>query len=58
MKFLRLPQVLERFPVSKSTLWELIRGGNFPPPCKLTKRTSAWIEEEVEAACKQRELQR
>lgn len=50
-KLLRLPQVLERIPVSKSTFWAGIKKGKFPKPVKLTERTSAWRETEIDAIC-------
>lgn len=40
--FLRLPEVLKLFPVSKSTWWQGIREGKFPQGVKLTPRTTAW----------------
>lgn len=49
--FLRLPQVLEIFPVSKSTWWKGIKEGRFPKPVKLTERTSAWLLDDIEALC-------
>ena len=50
-RFLRLPQVLERIPVSKSTWWAGIRKGIFPKPIKLSERTSAWRESDIEELC-------
>ncbi|MBA4416485.1 MAG: hypothetical protein C0392_01035 [Syntrophus sp. (in: bacteria)] len=50
-RFLRLPQVLEKIPVSKSTWWAGIRKGIFPKPVKLTTRTSAWREADIECLC-------
>lgn len=47
--FLRLPQVLAVFPVSKSTWWAGVRSGRYPPPVKLSKRTTAWKAEDVRA---------
>lgn len=47
--FLRLPQVLERIPVSRSTWWNGVRTGIFPAPIKLTTRTTAWTEESIDA---------
>ena len=49
--FLRLPKVLEIFPVSKSTWFAGIREGKFPKPVKLTERTSAWLRTDIEALC-------
>ncbi|MCE5263158.1 MAG: AlpA family phage regulatory protein [Deltaproteobacteria bacterium] len=49
--FLRLPQVLEIFPVSKSTWWKGIKEGRFPKPVKLSPRTSAWLRADIDALC-------
>ena len=48
MKVLRLPDVLERVALSKSTLWRLINDGDFPEPIKLGPRATGWLEEEVD----------
>jgi prophage regulatory protein len=50
-RFLRLPQVLERIPVSKSTWWSGVRKGIFPKPVKLSARTTAWCESDVDQLC-------
>ena len=50
-RLLRLPQVLERVGVSKSTWWKGIRDGIFPRQVKITIRTSAWRESEIDAIC-------
>ena len=47
--YLRLPQILEIFPISKSTWWEGCRSGVFPKPVKLGPRTSAWSVEDIRA---------
>ena len=49
--FMRLPQVLEQIPVSKSTWWAGVRKGKFPKPIKLTKRTTAWLRSDIDALC-------
>ena len=40
--FLRLPQVLELIPVSKSTWWAGVASGRFPKSVKIGPRTTAW----------------
>ena len=50
-KFLRLPKVLERLPMGKSTWWQGIRDGKYPRPIKLSKRTSAWLKGDIDALC-------
>lgn len=41
-KFIRLPQVLDIFTVSKSTWWAGIKAGKYPRPLKLGPRMVAW----------------
>jgi len=45
--FLRLPQVLEFIPISKSSLYAGIAKGRYPKPVKLSERTSAWRVEDI-----------
>ena len=45
--FVRLPQVLEVIPVSKSTWFRGIQSGRFPKPVKLGVRASAWRVEDI-----------
>ncbi|MBQ3171688.1 MAG: AlpA family phage regulatory protein [Mailhella sp.] len=40
--YVRLPQILNIFPISKSAWWEGCRSGVFPKPVKLGPRSSAW----------------
>ena len=47
--FLRVPQILRLFPVSKSCWWQGVRDGKFPKPVKLTERTTAWRVEDIRA---------
>ena len=47
--YVRLPQILEIFPVSKSAWWEGCRSGVFPTPVKLGPRTTAWRVEDIRA---------
>jgi len=51
--FLRLPQVLELVPVSKSTWWAGCKTGRFPKPVKLGPRTTAWRAEDIAALLEQ-----
>ena len=47
--FLRLPQVLTIFPISKSAWWEGCRTGRYPKPVKLGPRTTVWRAEDIAA---------
>lgn len=41
-QLLRLPQVLDLFPVSRSTWYAGVTAGKYPKPIKLGPRTVAW----------------
>ena len=47
--FLRLPQILAIFPISKSAWWEGCRTGRYPKPVKLGPRTTVWRAEDIAA---------
>ena len=51
--FLRLPQVLNFVPISKSAWWEGCKTGRFPKPVKLGPRTTAWRAEDIAALVQQ-----
>ena len=54
MRVLRLPDVVERVRLSKSTIWRLINDGAFPEPIRLGPRATGWLEEEIDAWIKSR----
>ena len=45
--FLRLPQILAIFPISKSAWWEGCKTGRYPKPVKLGPRTTAWRASDI-----------
>ncbi len=47
-RYLRLPEVLDRIPVSKSTWWAGIRNGIFPKAIKLSPRVTVWLEADID----------
>ena len=47
--YLRLPQVLQLFPVGKSTWWQGIKSGKYPSGVKLSSRITAWRVEDIKA---------
>lgn len=53
-RFLRLPQVLDLFPVSASRWWAGVASGEFPKPVKLTERITAWRSEDIDALIEKR----
>ena len=46
-QILRFPKVMELTGLARSTVYHKIAKGHFPPPIKLSKRASGWIETEV-----------
>lgn len=48
-KLVRLRQVLDRVGVSRSTLYEMVRRGEFPQQRRLSIRCVGWVESEVDA---------
>lgn len=48
-RLLRLRQVLEIVPISKSAWYKGVAGGRFPPGVKLSSRTVAWRKSDIEA---------
>jgi prophage regulatory protein len=47
-KILRLPIVLDRTGLSRSTVYQRVTEGKFPRPVSLGARAVGWIETEVE----------
>lgn len=45
---LRLPQVLQRFPVCKSKWWAGVSKGEYPQPIRLGSRCTMWREEDID----------
>ncbi len=53
--YLRMQEITDRLGLARSTVYKLIQVGEFPPPTKLTRRTSAWREADIEAFLSARE---
>ena len=47
--FLRLPKVLEVFPVSRSSWWAGVANGRYPKGHKLSDRVTAWKASDIRA---------
>jgi predicted DNA-binding transcriptional regulator AlpA len=50
--FLRINQVLELVPVSRSSLYDMVRDGRFPKQVKLSANVSVWRRADVDAYIK------
>ncbi|WRH64421.1 MAG: AlpA family transcriptional regulator [Fuscovulum sp.] len=46
---LRLPKVLERTGLGRTTVYDGIKAGTFPRPIKLGVRAVGWVEADIDA---------
>ena len=51
-RYLRLPELKRKFPMSTSTIYAKIAAGEFPAPHRLSSRAVAWDEEEIDSFLK------
>jgi predicted DNA-binding transcriptional regulator AlpA len=49
---LRISQVLELIPISRSAWWQGCKSGKYPKPVKIGPRTSAWRYGDIAALLK------
>ncbi|MDE0100425.1 MAG: AlpA family transcriptional regulator [Truepera sp.] len=54
VRFLRLPEVLARTGLSRSTIYVRLDQGRFPRPVSLGARAVGWIEAEVDEWMRER----
>lgn len=47
-RFLRLSDVIDSTGLSKSTIYSQIQKGTFPASIKLTERSVAWLESDID----------
>lgn len=47
--FVRLPQILAVFPISRGSWWAGVKSGRYPASVKLGPRTTAWKVEDIRA---------
>ena len=50
---MRIPQILEVMPISKSKFWLMVQKGEFPKPIKIG-RSSFWTIEQVQTFIRER----
>ena len=51
---MRLPQILELIPISRSAWWAGCKSGKYPKPVKLGPRTTAWRASDIAELLKRR----
>ncbi len=54
--FVRLPIILNIFPVGRSTWWQGVKDGKYPKPIKIAERAVAWRVEDIKSLIKSYEL--
>ena len=47
-KLLRLPEVMEKTGVRRSSVYAWMKDGSFPKQIKMSLRASGWIEREID----------
>ncbi len=48
-RILRFPQLHERIPLSRPSIWRLERDGKFPKRLQISANAVGWLESEVDA---------
>jgi prophage regulatory protein len=48
-RYLRLPALKQKYPMSTSSIYAQVAAGKFPAPHRLSARAVAWDEDEVDA---------
>ena len=48
ISLLRIPEVIQRTGLSRSTIYRMVDRGEFPRPVPLTSRTVAWSSSEID----------
>ena len=48
-RILRRQEVEARYGLKRSTIYDAVKAGTFPPPVRLGARAIGWVESEVEA---------
>lgn len=54
---IRLPELTQKLGVCRSTVYKLIQQEGFPRPFKITRRVSAWNEDELQAYLERQQTQ-
>ena len=45
---LRTPQILQRFPISRSSWWAGVKDGKYPQGIKLSPRVTVWKSSDID----------
>lgn len=48
-KFIRLPKVMAKLGIARSTVWLFVKQERLPKPIKLSSKVTVWRESEIDA---------
>jgi predicted DNA-binding transcriptional regulator AlpA len=48
---LRVNQILQFIPISRSSWWAGVKSGRYPKPFKLSERTTVWKSQDIKSIC-------
>lgn len=48
LKIYRMPDIFSTTGLKSSTIYKLVRNKEFPPPIKLTSRSSGWLSHDID----------
>jgi len=46
-RLIRIPKVMEKTGLARSTIWLFVKNGKLPKPIKLSERVTVWKESEI-----------
>lgn len=58
IRLLRLPKLLQRVPLCRSSIYALMDQGKFPLPIKISENAVAWLEHEIDDYLQERIAER
>jgi prophage regulatory protein len=47
-RILRVAAVVIKTGLSRTTIWRMVRAGQFPPPIALSERATGWLSDEID----------
>jgi prophage regulatory protein len=54
MRYIRFKELRQRVPLGRTTIWRMMRDGQFPRSRRIGKAAMAWLEDEVEGWIRRR----
>lgn len=48
IRLIRIQEVMNKVGIARSTVWDMVKKGNFPKPRKLSPKVTVWVESEID----------